>query len=143
MDKTRQSMSETVEEIKGELSQALKWQTYVRRYPGAFLIGGGVLGLMLGRAISGSDSSTRMAPSLPEGRPAAEQPGEYYAGGAADQSWQQPENPTLRRMADMMTSALIAQVVPILSNKLKRFLGAESSALDEAQAAPKKETWLH
>ena len=54
MERTRQSMSETVDEIKGNISHALDWQTYLKKYPRAFLIGGGVLGFIIGRAITRS-----------------------------------------------------------------------------------------
>jgi hypothetical protein len=57
MERTRQSLSETVGEIGGEISEALDWQTYLNRYPGAFLIGGGALGFIIGRALTASRSS--------------------------------------------------------------------------------------
>jgi len=134
MDETRRSMSETVDEIKDELSQALKWQTYLRKYPGAFLVGGGVVGVMLGRAIKGSG---------------ADLPGnEGWRGtigtprtSAFDRSYRPSgENPTLRRVAELLTSAVIGQVVPILSAKLKKMIGADSYAPGEERS---RESWLH
>lgn len=72
MERTRQSMSRTVDEIKGEISHALDWQTYLRRYPGAFLIGGGALGFIIGCAITGSRRS-RNVRTVHEHTPAFEE----------------------------------------------------------------------
>ena len=41
MDRTRQSISETVSSLRMEIGQALDWQTYVRRHPGTCLVSGG------------------------------------------------------------------------------------------------------
>jgi len=139
MDETRRSMSETVDEIKDELSQALKWQTYVRRYPGAFLVGGGLVGVMLGRAIKGSG---------------CELPGNEVRRGtignlrtsALNRSYRSSgENPTLRRVAELLTSAVIGQVVPILSAKLKKLMGADSYPASEETGRDRssRESWLH
>jgi hypothetical protein len=139
MDVTRRSMSETVDEIKGELSQALKWQTYVRRYPGAFLIGGGALGVMLGRAMKGS------APELPGSEGRVGTSGRLRTS-AIDRTYRPSgENSTVRRVAEMLTSAVIGQAVPIISAKLKKLMGAESFAPDEESGRDrsKKESWLH
>jgi hypothetical protein len=136
MDETRRSMSETVGEIKDELSQALKWQTYLRRYPGAFLVGGGLVGVMLGRAIKGSGCE------LPanEGRVGT------LRTSSLDKSYRTSgENPTLRRVAELLTSAVIGQVVPILSAKLKKVIGADTYPPGEESGRdrPGKESWLH
>jgi len=139
MDETRKSMSETVDEIKDELSQALKWQTYLRRYPGAFLVGGGIVGVMLGRAIKGSGSE------LPGNKGRSGMSGTLRAS-ASDGSYRfSGENPTLRRVAELLTSAVIGQVVPILSAKLKKLIGADPYPPGEETARDRssRESWLH
>jgi hypothetical protein len=138
MDKTRHSMSQTVDEIKDELSQALRWQTYLNRYPGAFLIGGGLIGFMIGRAVKGSD----LGESL-DWEQSSHQAIQVERSHTTDTPT--VENNTLRRIADMATSALIAQVVPVLSSKLKRLLGpGPSTTSDEAATeSSKRRSWLH
>jgi hypothetical protein len=139
MDETRRSMSETVDEIKDELSQALKWQTYVRRYPGAFLVGGGLVGVMLGRVIKGSGSE------LPGNKGRSGMTGTLRTS-ALDGSYRPSgENPTLRRVAELLTSAVIGQVVPILSAKLKKLIGTDSYPPSEESArdSSSRESWLH
>jgi hypothetical protein len=139
MDETRKSMSETVDEIKDELSQALKWQTYLRRYPGAFLIGSGLVGVMLGRALKGSGSE------LP-GYERRSGISRAVRTGDSDRPYRlSGENPTLRRVAEMLTSAVIGQVVPILSAKLKKFMGADSYGQGEESGrdSSSRESWLH
>ena len=113
MERTRQSMSETMDEIKGEISQAFDWQTYLRRHPQAFLIGGGALGFLIARAITGSRCS-RNVQSIHE------------PAGAFDGHKARPpkfSEDSIRRVIDMTASALLAQVVPIVSVKLRRLLG--------------------
>jgi hypothetical protein len=113
MERTRQSMSETVDEIKGEISQVLDWQTYLRRYPGAFLIGGGALGFIIGRAMTGSEYS----------RNAKNVHAAAFDGDRHRQPKFSSEDSSIRRVIDMTASALLAQVVPIVSSKLRTLLG--------------------
>jgi hypothetical protein len=108
LERTRQSMSETVDEIRGEVSQALDWQTYLKRYPEVFLIGGGAVGFLIARAIKGSGRSRNKAPDR---------------GGHRSTQF---EDPTIRRVVDMTTSALLAQAVPIIASKLRDLLGQKS-----------------
>jgi len=139
MDETRKSMSETVDEIKDELSQALKWQTYLRRYPGAFLVGGGLVGVMLGRAIKGSRCE------LPRYEDHGGMIGTLRTSALDKPYRTSGENPTVRRVAELLTSAVIGQVVPILSAKLKRLIGADSYPPGEESARNRsdRESWLH
>lgn len=82
MESARRNISETVSSLRTEVGQALDWQTYVRRNPGTCLVSGGLVGLLLGRAIKGArpskaevpwkpplESSTWHEPSLLSSRP--------------------------------------------------------------------------
>jgi hypothetical protein len=117
MERTRQSMSETVDQIKGELSHALDWQTYLRRYPGAFLIGGGALGFIIGRVITGPGFSRHVNNVRVQAA---------TFDGAKDRSPKfSSEDSSIRRVIDMTASALLAQVVPIVSSKVRNLLGID------------------
>jgi len=131
MERTRQSMSDTVDEIKGEISHALEWQTYLRRYPGAFLIGGGAVGFIIGRAITGSGhpgNAHEQAPVFDRDR----HPPPKFSS----------EDSSIRRVIDMTASALLAQVVPIVSSKLRSLLGIHAVRAGGA-GAPQEDSWLH
>jgi len=104
LERTRQSISETLNEIKGEVSQALDGQTCLRRYPEAFLIA--ALGLLIARDITGSSGRSR----------------NKALNGDPDRS-PKSEGSTIRRVVDMTSSALLAQVIPISSSKLRELLG--------------------
>jgi hypothetical protein len=65
MDTARRNISETVSNLKTEIGQALDWQTYVRRHPGTCLVSGGLVGLVLGRAMKGAQPSRAKAPRKP------------------------------------------------------------------------------
>ena len=107
-------MSETLSEIEEEISHALDWQTYVRRYPGAFVIGGAALGFVIGRAITGSGPS-RNVKNLPDA----------VFDEASNRKYSSKDS-SVRRVIDMAALALLAQVVPILSSKLKDFMGVHA-----------------
>ena len=120
MQKARQSMSDTLGEIEGEISHAFDWHTYFRRHPGAFLIGGGALGFVIGRAITGSGYSGNV-------KKAHDQNGDV--DGTVGQSAKLSSGPSsVRRIIDMTASALLAQVVPIVSAKLRDLLGVHPTA---------------
>jgi hypothetical protein len=124
-------MSQTVDEIKGEISQALDWQTYLRRYPEAFLIGGGALGFLIARAITGCGYSRNVRTVHVE-----------FASFDGDRgSTKVSEDSSIRRVIDMTASALLAQVVPIVSSKLRNLLGVHAGR--EAGDSPQKDSWLH
>ena len=119
LQRTRQSMSDTLGEIGGEISNALDWHTHFRRHPGAFLIGGGALGFVIGRAITGSGYSGNV-------KKAHDQNGDVE--GTVEQSAKLSSGPSsVRRIIDMTASALLAQVVPIVSAKLRDLLGVHST----------------
>jgi hypothetical protein len=134
MERTRQSMSETVDEIKGELSHALDWQTYLRRYPGAFLIGGGALGFIIGRAITGPGYSRNV-------NNIHEEAAAYYGERGRSPQFSS-EDWSIRRVIDMTASALLAQVVPIVSSKLTNILGIHAVGGGGGDS-PQKDSWLH
>jgi hypothetical protein len=50
MESTRTSLRETVSELKGRVSEAMDWRTYLDRHAGAALVGATVLGILVGRA---------------------------------------------------------------------------------------------
>jgi hypothetical protein len=133
MERTRQSMSETVDEIKGEISHALDWQTYLRRYPEAFLIGGGALGFLIGCAITGSGYSQNVRNV--HGQAAA------FDGDRGRTPGSSSEDSSIRRVIDMTASALLSQVVPIVSSELRSLLGIHVVAA--AGDSPQKDSWLH
>jgi hypothetical protein len=100
MDDTRHSMAETMGEIKNELSEAAEWRTYVQRYPGSCLLAGGALGWILGRGLG----SLRQSPSL-----------------AAQPHFQPSESATFPRMANKVVSTVLAEALPLLAAKMRRF----------------------
>ena len=107
-------MSDTLGEIEGEISRAFDWQTYFRRHPGAILIGGGALGFIIGRAITGSGY-------IPNVKNIHRQDG-AFDGTINRLPRPSSEGSSIRRIIDMTASALLAQVVPILSSKLRSLL---------------------
>jgi hypothetical protein len=115
MQRTRQSMSETLGDIEGEISYALDWQTYVRRHPGACLIGSGAVGFIIGRAIQGSGQS-RNVKNLHHA-------GEVFDGARTRSRMFSSKDSSVRRVIDMAALALLAEVAPIVSSKLKDLLG--------------------
>ena len=136
MERTRQSMSETVDEIKGNISHALQWQTYLRKYPGAFLIGGGALGFIVGLAITRSGYPRKIK-------------NVHEQAAAFDNCRERDRSPgfsskdsSIQRVIDMTVSALLAQVLPIVSSKLRDLLG--SHAVEGGSGdSPSKDSWLH
>ena len=138
MDETRRSMSETVGEIKSELSSALDWRTYVRRYPEAYLVGGVLLGVVVGRMVKG-----RTLPEEPRYRPLPARRAEVEEFTPAPAAAPKPdEDSPLRRMGEMLATAVIAQVAPVLSSALRRALGFSSMPSEEPPAETRK-PWLH
>lgn len=129
MERTRQSLSETVDEIKGEITNSLDWQTYLRRYPGACLIGGGALGFIIGRAITGSGYPRNV-------RYVQDQPvvWDRDSGRAPKLT---PEDSSIRRVIDMTASALLAHVVPIVSSKLRDLFGMHAVESSGNDSSPK------
>ena len=102
MDDTRHSMAETMGEIKHELAEAFEWRTYVSRYPGTSLWAGGALGWILGRRLGSLRQSPRpfRTPELPI---------------------QPSKSSTLPRMADKVVSTVLAEALPLIAAKMRRF----------------------
>jgi hypothetical protein len=65
MEATRVSLRETVQELRGRVSETMDWRTYVDRYAGVMLVGATVAGVLVGRAVGtrlgGNDSEARTA----------------------------------------------------------------------------------
>jgi hypothetical protein len=72
IEATRASISRTAGELRGKAGEAMKWQTYVERYPGTILAVAALLGLAAGRRIARGFTGN--------GHPAAE--GEWTPGAA-------------------------------------------------------------
>jgi len=123
MEETRQSVSETVDEIRDELSQALDWRTYVRRNPGAFLIGGAALGVIIGRALRPS----------PDGGFQAAEPQVERAGMSGQES-------PLRRIGELVATGVATQMVPVISTLLKRAFGFGPPETEGKEGA---RPWVH
>lgn len=134
MERTRQSMSQTVDDMKGEISQAFEWQTYLRRYPGALLIGSGALGFIIGRAITTSGKCRKLK-DVHEQTPA-------FDGNRERSSRPSHEDSNIRRVVDMTASALLAQVVPIVSSKVRSLLGIHPAGGGSGESR-QQDSWLH
>ena len=91
-------MAETVGEIKPELTEAFAWRAYVQRHPGTCLLAGGALGWILGRSLR-SDSPP--VPAKPK-RPGS-------------------ESSMFPRMADKVVSSVLAEALPLIAAKVRRF----------------------
>jgi hypothetical protein len=102
MHDTRNSMAETMGEIKHELTEAFEWRTYLRRYPGTCLMAGGAIGWMLGRSLGTLQQSPHSfrTPELPS---------------------QPSESSKFPRMADKVVSTVLAEALPIIAAKIRRF----------------------
>jgi hypothetical protein len=93
-------VAETVGEIKPELAEAFEWRTYVQCYPGTCLLASasGALGWILGRSL-GSQS-----PPVP-----------------AQPKIQRSESLTLPRIAEKVVSSVLAEALPLIAAKMRRF----------------------
>lgn len=113
MDETRHSMSDTVGEIRQELSAAVDWETYIQRYPGTCLLAGGAVGWAIGRKLAAIQDH---APTYKFREPLPTQPSEPSP---------------VSRMAEMVASSVFAQTLPLLAAKLRQFLAATASPVRE------------
>jgi hypothetical protein len=93
-------MAETVGEIKPELAEAVEWRTFVQCYPGTCLLAGGTSGWILGRSLR---SFQRPASSAHELVP------------------RPSESSMFPRMADKVVSTVLAEALPIIAAKMRRF----------------------
>ena len=87
------------------LSEAVEWKTYVRRHPGTCLLAGGALGWILGRRLR-SFRQSPLSSSQPE---LAVQP--YVSS-------------TLSRTADKVVSSVLAEALPLIAARIRRFSNA-------------------
>ena len=94
-------MAETMGEIKPELAEAFEWTTYVQRYPGTCLLAGGALGWILGRRLG----SFTVSPVFQHSRNAI----------------QPSESSTFPRMADKVVSSVLAEALPLIAARMRRF----------------------
>ena len=90
-------MAETVGEIRPELAEEFEWKTYVQRHPGTCLLAGGALGLILGRSLC---SQSPAVPAQPKGQAPAS---------------------IFPRMADKVVSSVLAEALPLIAAKMRRF----------------------
>lgn len=104
MENTRASIEDTVGELKHKVSEAVDWRQYVYSHPGATLGAAAVVGLLVGRWVTGrvvSRSSNgngrraRIAPSV-----ASLGEGAGFASGAPPASLPAGERPLGRQMRD-------------------------------------------
>jgi hypothetical protein len=146
MEETRQSMTETVGEIKQELADALEWRTYLRRYPGRFLIGAATAGFFLGRALKpdghdredyhrGRDWDDRLA----SGGGVEYATGDSYSRPRASE----PEHgdSVLKRAGEVVATTVIAQLAPIVSTKLRQLFGVGPS--HDRESSRPGSAWTH
>jgi len=113
MDETRDSMADTVGEIRQELSAAVEWETYVQRYPGTCLLAGGALGWAIGRKLGSFQDE---APSFTFREAVPIQPSEPS---------------TVSRMAEMVVSSVFAQALPVFAAKMRQFIATTTSSVRE------------
>ena len=114
MADTRNSMADTMVEIKQELSAAVDWETYIQRYPGTCLLAGGAIGWAIGRRLGALSDEPTPSFVIREAVPV------------------QPSEPsTVTRMAEMVASSVFAQALPLFAVKMREFLGVTSHPVRE------------
>ena len=101
MNEERHLMAETMGEIKPEQAEAVEWKRYVQHHPGTCLLAGGALGWILGRRLgSFRQSPSSSQPELPT---------------------QPSEASTFSRTADKVISSVLAEALPLIAAKMRRF----------------------
>ena len=98
MNEGRHLMAGTMGE-KHELSEAVDWKTYVQRHPGTCLLAGGALGWIIGRKLRSFQQSplSSSQPELPS------------------------ESSTFSRTADKVVSSVLAEALPLIAARMRRF----------------------
>ena len=142
MEETRQSMSETVGEIKQEIAEAFEWRTYLRRYPGAFLVGAGIAGVLIGRALTpdGSDRNYYGGRSEPD-RESWEGSESYVrARPSATSETEEKSDSLIHKAGGVIAAAVMAELAPIVSNTLRRLFRIDRGS---SEGEGPSRTWTH
>jgi hypothetical protein len=63
IESTRASISRTASELRGKAGEAMRWQTYLERFPISILSGAALLGLAVGRRIARGRAPGGVRPS--------------------------------------------------------------------------------
>jgi hypothetical protein len=121
MERARRDISETVGDLRTEVSEALDWQTYVRRYPARCLLSGGVIGLLIGRALKGGRGSNAGASSR------------FYRSEPPIAAQSGTQESVFNRLVDVVLSAAIAEAGLLAYRALnglsaKRYNSTQTSA---------------
>jgi hypothetical protein len=133
MESSRASIAETVDELRGAVSQAIDWREYVKTHPGATLgvavTAGVVAGHWLGsKLVSEDPPSPRPAPArLASADPPRLLDGSKSRAGARMESL---VNLVIDEVADAVETAAI---VPLFA-RLRTFLRSSAGALEPAEA---------
>lgn len=132
MESSRASIAETVDELRGAVSQAMDWRQYVKTHPGATLgiaaTAGVVAGHWLGsKLVSEDPASPRPAPA----RLASEAPPSLLDGSKsrAGARMESLVNLVIDEVADAVETAAI---VPLFA-RLRGFLRSSAGALESAE----------
>ena len=100
-------LAETVGEIKPVLAEEFEWKTYVQRHPGTCLLAGGALGWILGRSLRSESPPVPAKPKI-----------------------QGSESSMFPRMADKVVSSVLAEALPLIAAKVRRFSNLTNPAKD-------------
>jgi hypothetical protein len=98
-------MAETVGNIKPELAEEFEWRTYVQRHPGTCLLAGGALGWILGRSLRSQSPAVPARPKI-----------------------QGSESSMFPRMADKVVSSVLAEALPLIAARMRRFSNLSNPA---------------
>jgi hypothetical protein len=100
MSEERHLMAETMGEIQHEQPKAVEWKSYVQQHPRTCLLAGGALGWILGRRLGSFRRSPFIQPEPPT---------------------QRSESSTFSRTADKVISSVLAEALPLIAAKMRRF----------------------
>jgi hypothetical protein len=137
MESSRASISETVDELRGAVSQAIDWREYVKTHPGATLgiaaTAGAVAGHWLGsKLVSEDPASPRPAPARLAGEATPRLlDGSKSRAGARLESL---VNLVIDEVADAVETAAIVPLFARLRNFLRSSAGAPAAAETSAGA---------
>jgi hypothetical protein len=131
MENTRESIRDTVEEIKGRVGETVDWHHYVRSYPATSLSIAAAVGLLVGRGVGMMISGRRERSAEPAGF------GDYRAAEAfgeaalASASYADPARPLAgpRRAVNESWSRLGSRVETIVNRVIDELTDAVETAL--------------